>query len=251
MSAASQTTLIEIVNGVARSVGHPVTTDVSASQDESILRIAYYANIAGTELAYMANWQWLTKPAEIIIVADFNGQAEKAFDLPEDFHAFLDDTQWDRNTQLPAIGPINPQDWQWLIVRRTMITTRFMWRIRNKKLWVKSPPAPSTGGHRFSYEYLSKYWAVNGDTDAPQDYMNKNNDYHLYPWQLMVLFTRAKWFENEGYDSSAAYSDFNRSLQYETGVDKAATALSLVPGQGYPYIDAVKNVPDTGYGVGS
>jgi len=247
MSAAAQTTLLEVVNSVAQSVGHPKTTDVSSSQDESILRIAYYANIAGTELSYAANWQWLTKVSEIQIVADFPAQTEKAFDLPTDFHAFIDDTQWNRSTQLPAIGPINSQDWQWLIVRKTMITTRMMWRIRNKKLWIKSPPVNS---QPFSFEYLSKNWAVDGNTETPQDLMSKNIDYHLYPWQLMVLYTRAKWFENEGYDSSGAYEDFKRAFMYETGVDKAATALTLVPGQGYPYIDAVKNIPDTGYGFG-
>ena len=66
----------------------------------------------------------------------------------------------------------------------------------------------------------------------------------------MVMYTRAKWFENEGYDSTAAYSDFQRAFQYEAGVDKGATALSLVPGAGYPYINPVRNVPDTGYGAG-
>ena len=250
MAAAPQTTLIELVNGVAQSVGHPKTTDVLSSQDESILRIAYYANIACTELSYMTNWQWLSRTAAITIVANYYNEPETAFDLPADYHAMVDDTHWDRNTQLPAIGPINPQDWQWLIVRKTMITTRFMWRIRDKKLWVKSAPAPDSGGHIFSFEYLSKYWAVDGDTGQLQDLMNKNNDYHLYPWQLPLLYTRAKWFENEGYDSSGAQSDFQRALQYEMGVDKGATALTLVPGAGYPYIDAIKNVPDTGYGMG-
>jgi len=242
---AAQTTLLEIVNGVAQSVGHPKTTDVAASLDESILRIAYYANIACTQLAYMTNWQWLNKEGTISIFADAPNQTEKAFNLPSDFHAFVDDTMWNRSTQLPAIGPINSQDWQWLIVRKTMITTRMMWRIRNKQLWIKSPPMTPAD---FTYEYLSRQWAVDGDTALPKELMEKNTDYHLYPWQLPILYTRAKWFENEGYDSTGAYSDFNRALQYEMGVDKAATALTLVPGQGYPYIDAVKNIPDTGYG---
>lgn len=250
MPAPVRTTLIEIVNTVARSVGHPATTDVAASQDEAILRIAFYANIACTELAYMHNWQWLDKEFSIQIAADYVNQPEKGFDLPSDFHAMLDDTHWNRNTQLPMIGPVNPQDWQWLIVRRTKITTRMMWRIRDKKLWIKSPPDPASP-QTATFEYLSRNWAFNGATGNPQDAMTENSDYHNYPWQLPILYTRAKFFENEGYDATAAYSDFNRALQYEIGVDKGATALTLVPGQGYPYIDAVKNIPDTGYGVGN
>jgi hypothetical protein len=247
MPASPRTTLLEVVNIIAQSIGHSKAVDVAGSTDEAILRMVYYVNIACTELSYMHNWQWLDKTFEIVLAADFDGQTEKAFDLPADFHAMVDDTQWNRNTQLPAIGPVNSQDWQWLIVRKAMITTRTMWRIRDKKFWVKSPPSASSP-QTLTLEYLSRSWAVNGATEAPQDVLTANNDYHRFPWQLPVLFGRAKWFENEGYDSSAAYSDFNRALAYETGVDKAATALTLVPGHGYPYIDAIKNVPDTGYG---
>jgi hypothetical protein len=248
MAAEPRTTLIEIVNAIAQSVGHPKTTDIAGSQDEAILRIAYYTNIACTELAYMHDWQWLDLSFVISLAADFDGQTEKAFDLPADFHAMIDETQWNRNMQLPAIGPINPQDWQWLIVRDTMITTRTMWRIRNKKLWVKSPPSASAP-QTLTFEYLSKFWAVAAATGDPADVMVSNADYHNYPWQLPILFGRAKFFENEGYDSTAAYADFYRALAYETGVDKAASSLSLVPGTGYPYLDAFKNVPDTGYGA--
>jgi hypothetical protein len=246
MSAPANTSLLEIVNSVARSVGHPAVANVETTADEAILRMAYYANIAGSELAYMFNWQWLQKDGLIDIVADAPGQSQKSFPLPADFHAFVDDTMWNRSSQLPAIGPVNAQDWQWLVVRDAMITTRMMWRIRNKLLWVKSP---SMDSQPFVFEYVSKMWARD-NADAPKDNMIAGTDYHLYPWQLMVMYTRAKWFENEGYDSSAAYSDFQRAFQYETGVDKGATSLSLVPGTGYPYISVARNVPDTGYGAG-
>lgn len=246
MPAAPRTTLIEVVNLVARSVGHPIATDVTASLDEAIQRLVYYANLAGTELSYMHNWQFLTQSVDMNIVADTPNQTEKAFDLPTDFHAMVDDTQWNRSTQLPAVGPVNSQDWQWLIVRQAKITTRFMWRIRNKQLWIKSPPSTT---EVLSFEYLSKNWAVNGTSSVVQDHLTDNADYHVYPWQLMVMYTRAKWFENEGFDATGALVDFNKAFQYETGVDKGASTLNLVPGMGYPYIDAVKNIPDTGYGA--
>lgn len=248
MPAPAQSSLLDIVNLVARSVGHPVAVDIPSSTDEAILRLAFYANQAGGELAYMFNWDWLTKEGTISVIATVPGESQKAFDLPTDYHAFVDDTHWARNSQMPAIGPVNSQDWQWLIVRNTKITTRLMWRIRNKQLWIKSPP---TIAEPLTFEYISKNWAMDVDGITAKDYMTNSGDYHLYPWQLMVLFTRAKWFENEGYDSTAAYSSFQRAFQYETGVDKGATALALVPGQGFPYIDAIKNIPDTGYGLGS
>jgi hypothetical protein len=63
-----------------------------------------------------------------------------------------------------------------------------------------------------------------------------------------VYSARAKWLRNEGYDANAAEGDYQKALEYFTGTDKGATALNLVPGSGYPYIDAFKNLPDTGYG---
>lgn len=247
MPAPTNTTLLEIVNQVAKSVGHPATQDV-ASTDEAILRLAYYANVAGTELCYMnlGGWQALQKTATISIFADAPGQTEKGFALPTDYKAMVDETQWDASTQLPAVGPVNPQDWQWMVVRQAMITTRFLWRIRNRQLWIKSPPVTPQS---FTFEYVSKNWAVNGGNDASQDFMAVNGDYHVYPWQLMVLYTRAKWFENEGYDSTGAYLDFKKAYDYEVGSDKGGATLNLVPGTGYPYITATKNIPDTGYGA--
>lgn len=246
MSAAPQTTYIEVVQLTLQSVGHPKPADVAGSLDEAVLRCGFYANQAGTELKDQHDWNELNKSAEISIFSDFVGQTEKAFDLPSDFDSFVDDTQWDRSTQLPAIGPVNPQDWQWLVVREAMITTRFMWRIRNKQLWIKSPPETATP---FTFEYNSKNWCVDGLTAASKDLMSNNSDYHVYPWQLVVLLTRAKWLKTEGYDSTQAEADYTRSLEAETGANLGNTALSLVPGVGYPYLTPGRNLPDTGYGL--
>ena len=247
MAAPKGSTLLEIVNMVARSVGHPLTTSVPTSQDEAIQRLQYYANLACTQLTYMANWQILSKTCVLEIVADTADQREKAFPLPLDFKAMTDDTHWNRSTQLPAVGPVNAQDWQWLVVRNAKITTRFLWRIRDGMLWVKSPPPPGSP-QPLSFEYTSKYWAVSGDTGEGIEGMESDEDYHVFNPQMVILYTRAKWFENEGYDASAAFADFQKSFLYESGTDKGATSLSIVPGMGYPYINAIRNIPDTGYG---
>lgn len=245
MPAQPYTSWLEIVNAVALSVGHPKTQDVATSQDEAILRLGYYANMSCNELMYMTQWEQYTKKATISIVADAPDQAEKAFDLPPDFKNMIDDTHWNRDTQLPAIGPVNAQDWQWLVVRQTKITTRCLWRIRAGQFWIKSPPVDAAD---LTFEYQSKNWAIDAITGNPKEMMESSGDYHLFPWNLVVLFTRHKWFENEGYDATATWDAFQKSLAFEIGQDKGATSLNLVPGMGYPYINAIKNIPDTGYG---
>jgi hypothetical protein len=229
-------------------VGHPATADVATSTDEAIGRLVYYANQAGAELMWAHDWNHLTKPYSMDIVGDSSTQVEKAFDLPDDFANFIDDTHWNRSTQLPALGPVTPQDWQWLVVRDAKITTRFMWRLRGGKSWIKSPPYPTA--QKFVFEYLSKRWAVDGDApNEPLELMTKNSDYHEYPWNLMVLLTREKWLKNEGYDSASALADYMKALEFWTGGDLGATALSLVPGGGYPYLNPIRNLPPSGYGM--
>ena len=247
--APEHATLLEVVNMVALSVGHPKTSDAVGTTDEAILRMSFYSNQACMDLIYAHNWEKLQETAVISVVGDTPDQVEKAFDLPADFGVMTDDTHWNRSTQLPAIGPVSPQDWQWLVVRNTKITTRFLWRIRDGKLWIKSPPYPTA--QPLSFEYLSKNWAISGDTGFGKDFMTQNGDFHLFPWQLVVYSARAKWLGNEGYDATKAQSDYKACLEYFTGTDKGATALNLVPGSGYPYIDALKNLPSTGYGGAS
>lgn len=238
--------LINTINMVATSVGHPRTNDPVGTTDEAILRMVYQANAACIDLMTMADWQVLSNTATISIFSDTPGQVEKAFDLPADFFAMVDDSHWNRSTQLPALGPVNSQDWQWLIVRQAKVTIRFMWRLRDGKLWIKSPP---DSPQDLTFEYIQKNWAIDGQNGFGKSYMDKNEDYHLFPWQLVVYFTRAKWLESEGYDAGEAQKDFKRAFDYFTGTDKGATALSLVPGVGFPYLDAIRNLPDTGYGT--
>jgi hypothetical protein len=245
MPAAPFTTYIEVVQQVAQAVGHPKPLDVAGALDEAVLRMGFYANQSCQELLTQWDWQELVKPASLTIIADAPGQAEKAFDLPDDFKTFVDDTLWNKSTLLPAIGPVNPQDWQWLKVRQALITTRFMWRLRGGQFWIKSPPVTA---QEMPYEYMSKNWAVDGVTGTPKEWMTNNSDYHIYPAWIVILLTRAKWLKNEGYDATAAEEDFRKAFEFETGSNLGATALSLVPGIGFPYITPERNLPDTGYG---
>jgi len=245
MAAAPRTTYIEIVQSVAQSVGHPKPTDVAGSVDEAVLRMGFYANQSCEELLTQWDWQELVKPASLTIQATVPGEVEASFALPDDFRTFVDDTLWNKSTLLPAIGPVNPQDWQWLKVRQAMITTRFMWRLRGGLFWIKSPPESP---QEMPFEYMSKNWAIDGVNASPKAWMTNNSDYHLYPPMVVILLARAKWLKNEGYDSTQALEDYRRAFEFETGSNLGATALSLVPGIGYPYITPERNLPDTGYG---
>jgi hypothetical protein len=242
----NDSTLAAIVQNLAQMVSYETPSDPAGSQDTSVQQMVQAVNMAGLDLLSMYDWQELTKPYTMSIVADGPGQAQKAFPLPEDFYDWVDQTQWNSTNQWPAIGPISPQMWQQLIVRQVLPTLSFYWQVRGNSIYILSPP---TAAQDLTFYYQSYAWVR--DQDNPDLYKNratKNGDTILLDSYLVTLFARAKWLEMKGLDSSAAMRDFHLSLENRWGQEKGAPVLSMVRTYGFPYINVLTSVPDTGFG---
>ena len=198
-------TLSAIVQNVAALVGFPTPADPAGDTDPAVQQMVQSVNLAGIDLLSIADWQELTKTHSISIVADSPGQSEKAFDLPEDFYSFLDQTQWNSTMQWPAIGPVSPQMWQQLLIRQTLPTLSFYWQVRDNKLYILSPP---TSAQTLTFYYQSVAWVR--DQDNSSLYKNratKNGDVILLDSYLTTLLARVKWLEIKGLDSSYCYEN--------------------------------------------
>jgi len=239
-------TLSAIVQNVAALVGFPTPADPAGDTDPAVQQMVQSVNLAGIDLLSIADWQELTKTHSISIVADSPGQSEKAFDLPEDFYSFLDQTQWNSTMQWPAIGPVSPQMWQQLLIRQTLPTLSFYWQVRDNKLYILSPP---TSAQTLTFYYQSVAWVR--DQDNSSLYKNratKNGDVILLDSYLTTLLARVKWLEIKGLDSSSAMRDFQVNYENRKGNEKGANVLSMVRMNRFPYIQPLTNTPDTGYG---
>ncbi len=239
-------TLATIVQDVCRMVGFPVPTDPAGSSDAAVQQMIAAANMAADDMVSLYDWRKLVKVYEIEVIADYPGQFEKSFDLPGDFWQFIDQTQWNKNTRLPALGPISDQIWQQIKIRMPKVVLTFLWQIRDQKLWIQMPPSDP---QMFSFMYMSQGWCK--DADDPDMYKNqatKNGDQILFNQYLMKLLTRAKWLEMKGFDSSAAMRDFFVNYENRKGDEQGANVLSMCSSPGLPYINILTNVPDTGYG---
>jgi hypothetical protein len=239
-------TLSAIVQNVAALVGFPTPADPAGDTDPAVQQMVQSVNLAGIDLLSIADWQELTKTHSISIVADSPGQSEKAFDLPEDFYSFLDQTQWNSTMQWPAIGPVSPQMWQQLLIRQTLPTLSFYWQVRDNKLYILSPP---TSTQTLTFYYQSVAWVR--DQDNSSLYKNratKNGDVILLDAYLTTLLARVKWLEIKGLDSSSAMRDFQVNYENRKGNEKGANVLSMVRMNRFPYIQPLTNTPDTGYG---
>lgn len=243
----NDSTLSAIVQNVAALVSYPVPSDPAGDTDPAVQQMVQAVNLAGLDLLAMHDWQELTKAHSISIIADTAGQREKAFALPEDFYEFVDQTQWNSSMQWPAIGPVSAQQWQALLIRQTLPTLSFYWQVRGTQLYILSPP---TSAQTLTFYYQSVAWVTDGDN--PTVYKNratKNSDTILLDSVLMTQLSRAKWLEMKGLDSSAAMRDFQVGFENRKGNERGSPVLSLVRNGITPYINAYRNLPDTGYGV--
>jgi hypothetical protein len=242
----NESTLSAIVQNVAGMVAYPVPNDPAGSEDPAVQQMVQAANMAGNELLTLYDWQELIKRHAMTIVSSEPNQRERAFDLPEDLARWVDQTNWNATTQFPSLGPVSPQMWQQLLIRTTLPTLSFYWQVRDNKIYVLAPPnSPQT----MSVFYISAGWVR--DQNDPTLYKNRmvlNGDVSLIDATIMTLYTRVKWLEMKGLDSSAAMRDFNTALENRKASEKGAPVLAMARDFRFPYIQPLINTPDTGMG---
>ena len=240
-------TLYDITREVATMVGLAKPKDPAASSDPNLQQLVSAVNQAAQDMFNLYDWQQLVKRYEIEIFADEPGQREKAFDLPQDFWAFIDQTQWNKDTRLPAIGPISPQMWMQINVRMPMVVLTFLWQIRDDKLWIQSPPEKA---QTLTFMYISRGFVKDADNpDLLKNQADKNDDVIFFDRYLTTLLARAKWQAMKGLDASSSMQDFRTNYEIRKGKRQGAPVLSTTTGGGLPLLNMLTNIPDTGFGT--
>jgi hypothetical protein len=79
--------------------------------------------------------------------------------------------------------------------------------------------------------------------------MTQNGDVSLLDSTVITLYTRVKWLEMKGLDSSAAMRDFNIAFENRKNSEKGAPVLTMARDFRFPYIQPLINTPDTGMGA--
>ncbi len=244
-NTANYLTLQTIVTSVGKQVGYTVPVDPAGSSDPAIIQMIEAANMAAEDMLNLYGWERMERLWEVSIQADYPGQLEKSIDLPQDLWQFVDQTDWNKDTRLPALR-LDPQAWQQMRIRMPKVVLTIVWQIRDGKFWIQSPPSsPQT----LSFYYTSSGWCVDADNkDEFKNFANKNGDTILMDGYLMKLLTRVKWLEMKGFDSSAAMRDFQVNFENRKGNDRGADVLNMARPMRFPYLTTAVNAPDTGYG---
>lgn len=165
------------------------------------------------------------------------------YDLPSDYESLSPRTQWDKSKHWEAIGPTDGQQWEWLMSGFIATGPRIRWRILANKFQIW--PGFSTA-EQLGYEYRGNGWATSAGGIAKTAF-TLDTDTCIYPDRLMVLFTKLKYFEGKGFDTTAMYRNFTRFLDTEIARDTSSANLSFAPQPGSLLI-GWQNIPDSGYG---
>jgi hypothetical protein len=169
--------------------------------------------------------------------------AKTKYSLPADYDALVPRTQWDKSKRWEMLGPESPQQWEWLLSGYISTGPRIRWRLYGNyfQIW----PATTTAEY-LGFEYRSKGWALS-TAGAVKNSFTADDDTCIYPDRVMVLFTKLKYFEAKGFDTSALYRDFMRELDTAMAQDMSSANLSFAPRPGTVLI-GYDNIPDSGYG---
>lgn len=169
--------------------------------------------------------------------------AQTAYSLPPDFESITNRTQWDKTKHWEALGPEDPQQWQWLKSGYISTGPRIRWRILDNQFQVWPP---MNTNEYLGWEYKSKGWARSATGEVKNSF-TADTDTTVYDDRLMVLGTKLKYFQVKNFDTTALQQDYFRYLSVIKANDKGAPNLSFAP---YPskVLIGYANIPDTGYG---
>lgn len=171
--------------------------------------------------------------------------AQTKYPFPVDYQRLIDRTQWDKSKHWEMLGPESPQQWQWLKSGYIATGPRIRWRILGNffQIW----PAVTTSEY-LGFEYVSKYWVVDGGTGAAKGSFTLDTDTCQFDDRVMVAGLKLKYFGMKGFETQLLQDDFDSILCAVMGAEQASPMLSMAPRLSQVLLGP-ENIPDSGYGM--
>lgn len=234
------------MNRVAAEVGLDPVADPWSSSLQHFVQMRYLLQTAGEELTLAHPWEWQTANHSILTQALDTG----TYPLPDDFLHMLDQTGWERSSNVPLFGPLSAQDWTYLLGRDLVSHTIYAsFRIKEGEFAIF--PSPPPAGLDINFEYQSKNWVSDGlQTPTYSEKVSSGGDVVLFDRTLITRMVKLKWLESKGFDTTKPQEDFDIVFNFITGKDKGGELLSAGGGaRSFPYLDTYRNTKDSGYGL--
>jgi|TARA_R110000824_G_scaffold18476_2_gene73135 hypothetical protein len=205
-------TLLTIIQDATQDLGLAEPTSVVGNNDKKIVQLLQLANREGRNLASRYNWSSLIKQVTFTqVAAQLQGVIQGGIISAGDFESIVNDSMWNRTTQLPVPGPLGSQDWQAL--QAFPLTGPYrQFRIQEGKLFFD--PAGANASDTIAFEYNSKSFCASA-AGAGKSKWSVDTDVGILDEDLMTLGIIWRWLQRKGLDYA---EDFNA---YETRVANA------------------------------
>lgn len=239
-------TAATIISQAARElslVSADITNPYASTNDPNILLLTSLLTSAGKDIIREHNWS-----QSLLLKTFTTGAGTSTYDPPADFIRMVNQTGWNRTSRFPLGGPLSPQEWEFITATGNGITTRLLFRFRNRKMeFVNGASTP--GSQTVAYWYMSSYWVqATGETAGNKAKPTAATDTILFDSHLMVQALKLKYREEKGFDTTAAQRNYDRALAAVMRDDQPAPVLSLNGGDSSERMLDGCNLPDTGYG---
>jgi hypothetical protein len=244
-------TVGDLINRAALTLIGAKVADPFASPDPVFIQLRTLATECGQDLVQANAWQQLERSH-----AFTTGSADSGlYELPVNFGYMIDQTGWTYGVPTgayPLLGPSSAQWWSYLQASELYTVTLYAWfRVAEGKLqlWPQPPPPEIP----VAYKYVSRDWVRDGSSslEAPvyKDEVTQSSDVPLYEPILFLKKLKLAFLQAKGFDTTKAEDEYVMALEAWTGKDTSAPVLSLNgPIQHHRWLNALDNVPETGYG---
>lgn len=153
---------------------------------------------------------------------------QNQYDLPQDWDREIPQTEWNRTTRWPLLGPRSAQEWQSYKSGIVSAGPRQRFRILGNTLTIN--PSPEAG-EMLSYEYISNAWIVGADGTAKTSF-TADTDTTVFGDSLMITGLKTQWKVAKGLDASFDLGEFRNLLEQAKAQDKSAAKLYLSQSSG-------------------
>jgi len=216
--------LLNIVQRFANAVGVPSPSTAYANQATDVQQIIELVNQEGRSLSRRHNWQNLTFEATFTTVAtESQGTLASIIGGTQQLRAIVNNTIWNRSTQVPIWGPMTRQTWQ--AQKALGLTGPYSeYRIRGNTLLFN--PAP-TAGESCYFEYVSNCWCTDSTGATYRRNVANDADEFLLDDELMLAGLEWRWLRKKGLSYAEEFASYEVMVKDAMGNDGTKPTLHM------------------------
>lgn len=171
------------------------------------------------------------------------------YDMPSDFRAFANMSQWDRTNNRPLIGPTPGFIWQFLKSGIAEGGTIDRWfRIQGTSIVLH--PTPTASGQTIAFDYYSKNWITKQSDNTSVRAFFSDNDTCQIDEDLLTLDLKWRFLQAKGFPFEAEYQNWASVLEDIRSDDGGKGLVDLNRKLIARSWSRWPGIPDTGFGGG-